>query len=326
MFSWLKKYFYPHEGNDHHPHLLRTEISSFILSLILVGEVIFLFSILVILPNSHFFADILPNVLVDSTNVERQKMNEGQLAINPLLQQAAQAKAQDMATKGYFAHTSPDGVTPWYWLQQVDYAYTSAGENLAINFTDSKDVILAWMNSPGHRANILNQSYTEIGIATAKGLYKGQEATFVVQFFGRPDIQTVVVAPIIPVENSPAPVATLTPIPTLTPRPSSNPIPLENGQVKSETTTTLPLAVSAVEPAISHSSFKDRLLSNPKSLTTDILLMMVLGFMLVTMLTLLAHNGTIRPRAIVNGIICMTIIITLVYFNQYIGTLNASIF
>ena len=318
MFSWFKKYFYPHKGNDHHPHLLRTEVSAFLLSLIFFGEVVFLLAILVVLPNTGFFATIFPNVLVDSTNIERQKINEDQLTINPLLQQAAQAKANDMATKSYFAHTSPTGITPWYWLQQAGYSYTSAGENLAINFVDSKDVIIAWMNSPGHRANILNQNYTEIGIATAKGIYKGQEATFVAQFFGRPNIQTALA---VPVEQSPSPspILTLTPTPLVQPRVS--PVLAENSQVKSETTET-----KTIPPVVSQSSFKDRLLSNPKGLTGNILLMIVLGFVLVTILTLLAHNGKVKPRAIINDILCVAIIIAIVYFNQYISTLNAGIF
>ena len=60
-------------------------------------------------------------------------------------------KAQDMATLGYFAHVSPDGKTPWYWIEKVGYDYQYAGENLAINFSDSKDVTNAWMASPLHK-------------------------------------------------------------------------------------------------------------------------------------------------------------------------------
>lgn len=318
MFSWFKKYFYPHEGNDHHPHLLRTEISAFILSLVLFGELVFLFSIFVILPNTHFLANILPNVLVESTNTERQKMSEGQLAVNSLLKQAAQDKANDMATKGYFAHTSPDGITPWYWLQQAGYSYTTAGENLAINFVDSQDVIIAWMNSPGHRANILNQNYTEIGIATAKGIYKDQEATFVVQFFGKPDIQPAVAlaAPVVSVNQSPSPTKLPSPSPVSTLSPT---LPPSNSQVESETTT------KTIPPAVTHSSLKDRLLSNPKNLTGNILLIILTVFMLAIVLTFLVRKGAIKTRAILNGIFCVAVIIAIVYFNQYLSGLNTAI-
>jgi hypothetical protein len=95
-------------------------------------------------------------------------------------------KANDMATKGYFAHTSPEGLSPWYWFKQAGYDFVYAGENLAVNFSDSAEVDKAWMNSPGHRDNILNTKYTEVGIATANGMYQGRPTTFVVQEFGRP--------------------------------------------------------------------------------------------------------------------------------------------
>jgi hypothetical protein len=109
-----------------------------------------------------------------------------------LLNQAAQEKADDMAQNGYFAHTSPDGKTPWYWLDQVGYNYSYAGENLAVNFTDSQDVTAAWMNSPEHRANILKANYTEVGTGVAEGMYDGNETIFVAQDFGTP----VVTAPL----------------------------------------------------------------------------------------------------------------------------------
>lgn len=318
MFSWFKRYFYPHDGNDHHPHLLRTGVSSFILSIILTGEAVFLFSIIVILPNTRFFADIFPNVVVDSTNIERQKMSESQLTISPLLQQAAQDKANDMALKGYFAHTGPGGITPWYWLEKTGYTYTAAGENLAVNFVDSQDVVNAWMNSPGHRANILNQNYTEIGIATSKGMYKGREATFVVQFFGRPDIQTAGDG-LINQSTPSSPASSL--IPPISLQQTASSLSAENGQVKSEAAT-----IQTIPPIITRASFKDRLLSNPNGLMGDILLMFVFIFMLTTIFTVMIHDGTLKTSAILNGILSMAAIIALVYFNQYIGTLSAAIF
>jgi hypothetical protein len=129
-------------------------------------------------------AAIYSGVIVDLTNRDRLNNNDSNLKPNDLLSAAAQAKANDMASKGYFAHTSPEGITPWYWFKQVGYKYVYAGENLAINFDESLDVENAWMNSPTHRANILNNHYTDIGVAMAQGIYQGRVATFVVQEFG----------------------------------------------------------------------------------------------------------------------------------------------
>lgn len=186
MKKLVKKYLIPHSQNNHQPHLLCTEAFLIIGCVILFLEIIFLVGISKFIPNSSFFASILPNVLVDETNSSRQAAQLPTLTINPLLTQAAALKAKDMVEKGYFAHTSNDGRTPWYWLQKVGYRFTDAGENLAVNFFDSKDVAQAWMNSITHRENILNPNFTEIGIATAQGPYQGKEAVFVVQLFGHP--------------------------------------------------------------------------------------------------------------------------------------------
>jgi hypothetical protein len=139
-----------------------------------------------ILVSSDGLAAVYSKVLVALTNTERSDVKLNELTINPLLEQAASLKANDMATNGYFAHYGPDGTTPWNWIDKTGYKYDLAGENLAIDFTDSDDVSKAWMNSPAHRANILNSRFTEIGIATAKGNYNGHPTTFVVQMFGHP--------------------------------------------------------------------------------------------------------------------------------------------
>ena len=131
-------------------------------------------------------ANVLSSTLIDLANDSRKEEKLSKLNSNDLLIEAAQLKANDMAEKGYFAHNSPDGSKPWYWLDQAGYQYKNAGENLAVNFTESEDVHNAWLRSPTHRANIFRNNFTEIGIATAEGYYKGQKATFVVQFFGEP--------------------------------------------------------------------------------------------------------------------------------------------
>ena len=98
--------------------------------------------------------------LISLTNSERQKDGLPALKENATLDKVAKLKAQDMVKNGYFAHNSPSGKTPWYWFKIAGYKYTSAGENLATLFDDSKSVVEGWMNSPLHRANILAEKYS----------------------------------------------------------------------------------------------------------------------------------------------------------------------
>ena len=132
-------------------------------------------------------ASVISSVLADLANADRTLGNLASLTVSPVLSAVAQAKADDMAGKGYFAHVSPAGEDPWHWFAAAGYQFEHAGENLAIDFSDSLDVEQAWMNSPTHRDNILNPNYTEVGIATAQGIYQGRPTTFVVQAFGAPD-------------------------------------------------------------------------------------------------------------------------------------------
>lgn len=181
----LHDWFVPHEGNGHRPYLLRNEIALALIVIAGIGQVLFLAELWHV-RKAGLVGDISSSVLVSQTNRERAEDGLGTLATNPLLQAAAQAKADDMAAKSYFAHQSPDGRQPWDWIKAAGYRYHFAGENLAVNFVESSDVTQAWMNSPEHRANLLSDHYTEIGIAMAQGTYKGQAATFVVQMFGSP--------------------------------------------------------------------------------------------------------------------------------------------
>ena len=179
----IKHSFVPHEDNDFRPYLLRAGGIALFVALI-VGTALGSGAYRLTLRGSDYLASVLPAVLIDLANTDRTLNTLGALTVNPTLIAAAQLKANDMAAKGYFAHQSPDGKSPWYWFTQAGYEYRYAGENLAINFDDSAMVNTAWMNSPGHRANLLNNHFTEIGIATAQGFYEGQPTTFVVQLFG----------------------------------------------------------------------------------------------------------------------------------------------
>src|SRR6185436_11294237 len=104
MFRWIRKYFIPHPENEHQPHLLRAEIATFLLALIVGIELIFLGIIFYAGPFYPYLSSILPNVLIGYANADRQTLGENELTPNALLQKAAQAKANDMAQKGYFSH------------------------------------------------------------------------------------------------------------------------------------------------------------------------------------------------------------------------------
>ncbi len=204
-------------------------------------------------------AAVISAVLVDLTNGDRASDNLGGLRVNPLLTAAAQAKADDMAAKGYFAHISPGGENSWHWFAQVGYTFIYAGENLAVDFSDSVDVERAWMNSPGHRSNILNKNFTEIGIATAEGEFEGRATTFVVQMFGTPAPARAQVASVqtltSPIDATSPALATATTQPT-TPRPPTPvvqpaPKPAPTAQIALTATTTAsttPVAVATSSP------------------------------------------------------------------------------
>jgi uncharacterized protein YkwD len=186
MLHWLQEHFLPHEGNDHQPHFLRSENIQTLLIILLITQALFLIIAFVVVPQSKQVAAVIASALVEQTNTERTKAKAGALTQNEKLKLSAQLKANDMAEKGYFAHDAPDGTPPWYWIRKAGYEYQYAGENLAVNFVESKDVTSAWMNSPTHRENLLSGKYSEVGIATAIGKYKGRDAIFVVQHFGKP--------------------------------------------------------------------------------------------------------------------------------------------
>lgn len=186
MFRFIKTLFVPMRSNDFEPHLLRVWPVTILLAVILIFFGAAQLAIQNLKASDGFLAAVVASVLVDLTNFDRAEAELHSLSVNPTLAEAARLKAEDMAAKGYFSHNSPDGETPWYWFNKAGYDFAYAGENLAVFFGDSKDVERAWMNSPAHRANILNSHFTEIGIATAVGYYQGQQTTFVVQMFGTP--------------------------------------------------------------------------------------------------------------------------------------------
>jgi uncharacterized protein YkwD len=131
---------------------------------------------------------LLQSKIITETNLQRQENgNLPALLENEKLNEAAAAKAGDILAKQYFEHISPSGVGPGDLAQKYGYEYIVEGENLILgNFSSEKEVVQDWMNSPGHRANILNIRYTEIGVAIIRGIYKGETVWVGVQEFGLP--------------------------------------------------------------------------------------------------------------------------------------------
>lgn len=162
--------------------IIKSNILLYCIVLLLVLKIISV-GISVNFPNNIFFADITRVALENLANQTRQSFGLAPLAESQKLDQVAQMKAEDMVKKQYFDHTSPTGITPWFWFSQAGYNYKYAGENLAIGFFDSEEVYNAWLNSPAHKANIINPNYKEFGTAVMSG-YGNNNTIVVVQEFG----------------------------------------------------------------------------------------------------------------------------------------------
>lgn len=167
--------------------MLKSQLEKTTLVLIL-GLTILLFPSNVLGRDLSF--DIPSLVLV--VNEDRTANGLPELKRSATLDFAASLKAADMVKNGYFSHTSPDGIDPWFWFEQAGYDYNYAGENLALDFDSADTVEQAWMASEKHRANILNSNFEEVGFAIATGTFKSingvskeRTGTIIVQLFGK---------------------------------------------------------------------------------------------------------------------------------------------
>lgn len=182
-------------------------------------------SLVVVAPTSQVQAsEITAGTVISLANSARVSGGLGELKQNSLLSKAAQNKANDMLARQYFAHNTPTGETPWTFIKAVGYNYITAGENLAIDFTEAESIQTAWMNSPGHRANIMNGAFQEIGIGIAQGMYNGHQTTVVVQMFGAPIAQQVTLnetpTPVAKQVTAPAPTVASEQVTNTTPAPA----------------------------------------------------------------------------------------------------------
>ncbi|MGW0613148.1 CAP domain-containing protein [Streptomyces sp. NPDC002788] len=119
--------------------------------------------------------------VTDLTNRERARAGLLPLTVDPLLTSAAQAHSTDMVARAFYAHTAPDGSRPWDRAAAAGSTRRSIGENIACGQRSPAEVVEGWINSPGHRANILDPGFTHIGIGFAGG---GRAGTYWTQLFG----------------------------------------------------------------------------------------------------------------------------------------------
>jgi uncharacterized protein YkwD len=133
--------------------------------------------------------DLNAGQIIYWTNLQRNNNSPSLVSLkeNSVLKNIAAIRVQDMFTYQYFEHNSPSGDNASKEAVKNGYSYITIGENIALgNFDGSLGLVTAWMNSPGHRANILNKNYTEIGVYAQKGTYNGQSVWIAAQIFGKP--------------------------------------------------------------------------------------------------------------------------------------------
>lgn len=125
--------------------------------------------------------------LLSATNEARAADGLSALKHNEALDKAAQAKAEDMAARDYWAHNTPDGKEPWVFVQNAGYKYYKAAENLAYGFDTSRTAVSGWMNSPSHRANVLDKELVEVGfgIANVPNFQGKGPQTIIVAMYGQ---------------------------------------------------------------------------------------------------------------------------------------------
>ncbi|OSP42583.1 stress protein, partial [Streptomyces sp. 13-12-16] len=119
--------------------------------------------------------------VIELTNRERARAGLPPLSHDPLLTAAAQAHSADMVARDFYSHTAPDGGRPWDRAAAAGSARRTIGENIACGQRSAAEVVQGWMNSPGHRANILKAGFTHIGVGFAGG---GRAGTYWTQLFG----------------------------------------------------------------------------------------------------------------------------------------------
>jgi hypothetical protein len=235
----LKHWLVPHRHNNHYPHLIRAHGLA-VVAILIVG-----IQTTAVLARpaaqranvsgsvlAYASGSITPVGLLTQTNQQRAANGLAALRLDARLNNSATMKAQNMFAEDYWAHVSPSGIQPWYWFTQAGYTYRYAGENLAKDFDTTSGVMAGWMASAGHRANILNANYTDVGFAVMNGTLVGGQTTLVVAHYGQPTVIAAAPAPVAPTApkatpavKSAATAPQATPVRTAVATPAPTPVP-----------------------------------------------------------------------------------------------------
>ena len=184
----MKRLFVPSHENDYRGWLLHIK-----------GLFVVAFLSLTIALNYGRWLGIIgaPVVLGETSRLDGKKVIElinkirhenglKRLKVNPLLSQAARMKANDMIKRGYWSHKTPEGKSPWVFIEKAGYQYQVAGENLAKGFRSDQELVKAWVRSPLHRKNLLDKDFQEVGIGIDYGKLNGVYTSVVVLYLAKP--------------------------------------------------------------------------------------------------------------------------------------------
>lgn len=186
-FSKLVKHlFLPHRGNAYRPHALRHKMLSIYSLGLFLSQLLFGITFYSGPTIMNADAKVMAQNIITYSNFERRNNNLGIFYESETLNLAAEKKLKNMFEKDYWDHKGPNGETAWEFIDSTGYQYSLAGENLARGFSSSEEAVKAWMESPTHRANILNERFQEMGVAIGSGKINGAATTVIVQIFGQP--------------------------------------------------------------------------------------------------------------------------------------------
>lgn len=186
--------FLPHPHNNHKAKLLWPRSILILIGLFIMGRSIVDITVGLLPGVLGYASQIDPTKVIEMTNTQRLSAGLEVVKPNSELTLAAAAKAADMFAHNYWAHVSPQGTEPWTFITDSGYKYQHAGENLARDFSNPKDIVSAWMASPTHKKNLLDGRYKDIGVAVLDGYINGVETTIVVQMFGTPQTSVAHIA------------------------------------------------------------------------------------------------------------------------------------